>query len=148
MWRFCTCRFPSVQQKSTSARLAISMDMLPVYVIRRNKFFFSSLGNQRPTCCKWEQYMLVTSPYAATQKIWSLVMILFCLQVKIQCTQADCKKIPTPSYLTTNLAYKLMPYHTRNQYLRARLDTCTNVYIKVKVLLFYIVPLDQMDHPA
>ena len=28
----------------------------------------------------------------------------FCLQVKIQCTQADCKKIPTPSHLITNLA--------------------------------------------
>ena len=50
----------------------------------------------------------------------------FCLQVKIQCTQAECK-IPTPSQLITNLAYKLKPHQTGNQYLRARLDTCKDV---------------------
>ena len=53
----------------------------------------------------------------------------FCLQVKIQHTQADCKRIPTPSHLTTNLAYRLKPYHTRNQYLRARFDSCADVEI-------------------
>ena len=52
----------------------------------------------------------------------------FCLQVKIQCTQTS-SNIPTTSYFITNLAYKLKPHHKRNQYLRARLDTCTNVYI-------------------
>ena len=51
----------------------------------------------------------------------------FCLQVKIQQSQAECKKIPTPSHLITNLAYKLKPHQTRNQNLRARLDTCTDV---------------------
>ena len=29
--------------------------------------------------------------------------------------------------LITNLAYRLKPHHTRNLYLRARLDTCTDV---------------------
>ena len=53
---------------------------------------------------------------------------LFCLQVKIQCTQAS-SKIPTTSNLITNLAYRLKPHHKRNQYLRARLDTHTNVNI-------------------
>ena len=53
----------------------------------------------------------------------------FCLEVKIQHTQAECKKIPTPSHLITNLAYKLKPHQTRNQYLRARLDTCADVNI-------------------
>ena len=53
----------------------------------------------------------------------------FCLQVKIQQSQAECKKIPTPSYLITYLAYKLVPHQTRNQYLRGRLDTCTDVNI-------------------
>ena len=52
----------------------------------------------------------------------------FCLQVKIQCTQAECK-IPSPYYLITNLAYKLEPHQIRNQYLRARLDTCADVNI-------------------
>ena len=52
----------------------------------------------------------------------------FSLQVKIQCTQASCE-IPTQSHLITNLAYRLKPHHKRNQYLRARLDTCANVNI-------------------
>ena len=52
----------------------------------------------------------------------------FCLQVKIQCTQAN-SKIPTPHHLITNLAYRLKPHHKRNQYLRARLDTWANVNI-------------------
>ena len=60
----------------------------------------------------------------------------FCLQVKIQCTQAS-SKIPT-SHLITNLAYKLKPHHRRNQYLRARLDTCANVNI-MPVSLYKLV---------
>ena len=38
-------------------------------------------------------------------------------------------KIPTPSHLVTNFAYRLKPHHTRNQYLKARLDTCADVNI-------------------
>ena len=38
----------------------------------------------------------------------------FCLQVKIQQSKAEGKKIPTPSHLITNLAYKLKPHQTRN----------------------------------
>ena len=53
----------------------------------------------------------------------------FCLQVNIQHAQADCKKIPTLSHLITNLAYRLKPHHTRNQYLRSRLDMCADVNI-------------------
>ena len=52
----------------------------------------------------------------------------FCLQVKMQCTEAK-SKFPTLHHLTTNLAYRLMPYHKGNHYLRARLDTCADVNI-------------------
>ena len=52
----------------------------------------------------------------------------FCLQVKIQCTQAN-TKFPTPHHLITNLAFRLKPHHRGNQYLRVRLDTCTDVNI-------------------
>ena len=51
----------------------------------------------------------------------------FCLQVKIKCKQDKEQKVPRPTHLITNLAYKLKPHHTRNLYLRARLDTCTDV---------------------
>ena len=53
----------------------------------------------------------------------------FCLQIKVQWTQANLQKIPRPAHLITNLAYRLKSHHTRNLYLRARLDTCTDVNI-------------------
>ena len=53
----------------------------------------------------------------------------FCLQAKTHHTQAEYKKIPIPSHLITNLAYKLKPHQTRHQYLRARLETCADVNI-------------------
>ena len=49
--------------------------------------------------------------------------------MKIQQSKAEGKKIPTPSHLITNLAYKLKPHQTRNQYLRARLNSCRDVNI-------------------
>ena len=51
----------------------------------------------------------------------------FCLQVKIKCKQDKEQKVPRPTHLITNFAYRLKPHHTRNLYLRARLDTCTDV---------------------
>ena len=69
------------------------------------------------------------NPYAATQKIVHPVMSHSVCQVKIQHSQAEDKKIPTPSHLFTNLAYKLKPHQRRNQYLRERLDTCADVNI-------------------
>ena len=53
----------------------------------------------------------------------------FCLQLKVQCTQAAFKKVPTPSHLITNLAYWLKIHHTRIQYFRTRLDICADVNI-------------------
>ena len=35
--------------------------------------------------------------------------------------------MPKPIYLMANLAYDLQEHHQRNQYLQARLDTCTDV---------------------
>ena len=52
----------------------------------------------------------------------------FCLQVQLQNTQVE-TKTPAPQHLITNLAYKLKPHHKKTQYLRARLDTCTDVNI-------------------
>ena len=49
----------------------------------------------------------------------------FCLKVKLNSTQAE---TPAPLHLITNLAYKLKS-HKKTQYLRARLDTCSDVNI-------------------
>ena len=72
----------------------------------------------------------------------------FCLQIKVQHTQASLKKIPTPTHVITNLTYTLQPHHTRNQYLRARLDTYTNVNVmpaSVYSLLFKDPELKKLD---
>ena len=53
----------------------------------------------------------------------------FCLQIKVQCTQANAQRIPKPAHLITNLTYRLKSCYTRNLYLRARLDTCADVNI-------------------
>ena len=53
----------------------------------------------------------------------------FCLQLQAHCNQVEGKKIPNPVHLITNIAYRLKPYHNRNMYLQARLDTCADVYI-------------------
>ena len=51
----------------------------------------------------------------------------FCLQFKIKQKQDNEQKVPRPTHLITNLSYRLKPHHTRNLYLRARIDTCADV---------------------
>ena len=51
----------------------------------------------------------------------------FCLQVRIKCKQGKEQKVPRPTHLITNLAYRLKPHHTINLNFRARLDTCADV---------------------
>ena len=51
----------------------------------------------------------------------------FCLQIKIKCPLDKQQTESRPIHLITNLAYRLKPHHTRNLYLRARLDTCMDV---------------------
>ena len=72
----------------------------------------------------------------------------FCWKIQVQQTQTSSKKIPTPTHLITNLAYRLKPHHSRNKYLRARLDTCTDVNImpaSVYFLLFKDPELKKLD---
>ena len=53
----------------------------------------------------------------------------FCLQLQAQSNQAEGKQIPKHVHLIMNLAYLLKPHHTRNMYLWAWLDICTDVNI-------------------
>ena len=87
-------RVSTVQQRSIKASLATSMGPLLDYVIKRNRFLLSQ-GNQRHICYKWEQHMLVASPYGATQKICLLVTSLFACMSRYSACTADYKKIPT-----------------------------------------------------
>ena len=51
----------------------------------------------------------------------------FCLQVRIRKHTKGMQKPPNTTHLITNIAYRLKPHHTRNQYLIARIDTGAEV---------------------
>ena len=88
----CMQKVSSVQERSINASLATSMDTFLAYVIKRNKFL-SSLGNQT-MCYKGEQYMLVTSPYKANQKICLLMMIIFAFKSRYSAPKLIGRRFP------------------------------------------------------
>ena len=47
--------------------------------------------------------------------------------MKVQKTQFSHPQVPKPVYLMANLVYHFQMHHRKNQYLHARLDTCTDV---------------------
>ena len=47
--------------------------------------------------------------------------------MKVQKTQLTNLQLPKPVYLMANPVYHLQMHHRQNQYLHARLDTCTDV---------------------
>ena len=107
-----------------SVKLVTSLDSLPAFVIRKSKLH-SSPGNQRHINYKLGQYMQKKVPYVVNLKITAPVRIPFACRSKY----STCKLILRRYQRITNLAYRLKSHHTRNLYLRARLDTCADVYI-------------------
>ena len=53
----------------------------------------------------------------------------FCLQVKVNKQHKKAQKLPNMTHLLTNIVYRLKPHHTRNQYLRAWIDTGAEVIL-------------------
>ena len=49
-----------------------------------------------------------------------------CLQMQDKSAQAK-TKLNKPQHLVTNIEYKLKPHRKRTKFLRAKLDTCSNV---------------------
>ena len=116
------------QVKSSSVKLATSLDTLPVCVIRKKQAPFKSRKpkvHQLQACTVYVK----DSANCSQSEDDSSSKDSFCLQVKVKQTQANLQRIPRPTHLITNLAYRLKPHHTRNLYLRARLDTCADVNI-------------------
>ena len=66
----------------------------------------------------------------------------FCLQVKVNKQNKRTQKLPNTTHLLTNIAYWLKPHHTRNQYLRARIDTGTEVNL-MPVSVYRLIYQDQ-----
>ena len=65
----------------------------------------------------------------------------FCLQVRIWKQHSQKQQIPKLTHLITNIAYQLKQHHTRNQYLRARIDTSA----KINLMLFSVYRLIYHD---
>ena len=113
----------------------ISVQVLPqVWTLYKLMFsketiFFSNLGNQRPPMLQVGAVYICDKVHMGHSEDFSSSNESFCMQVKMQYTQAECKKIPTPSHLIIKLAYKLKPHQIRNQYLRAILDPCADVNV-------------------
>ena len=66
----------------------------------------------------------------------------FCLQVRIQKQHNQKQQIPKLSHLITNIAYQLKQHHTRNQYLRARIDTGAKINL-MPVSVYKLIYHDQ-----
>ena len=101
------------------------MATLPVFVIRKKQANFKPRRpkvHQSQACAVYAK----ESAICGQSEDDSSSEDSFCLQVKIKCTQANLQRIPRPTHLITNLAYRLKQHHTRNLYLRARLDTCAD----------------------
>ena len=66
----------------------------------------------------------------------------FCLQVKIKRQHDGTQRIPRPTHLITNIAYWLKQHCTRNQFLRARIDTGEEVNL-MPVSVYKLIYHDQ-----
>ena len=66
----------------------------------------------------------------------------FCLQVRIRKQHNEKQQIPKLTHLITNIAYQLKQHHTRNQYLRARIDTGAEINL-MPVSVYRLIYHDQ-----
>ena len=118
VWRFSPCgRIFSALQRYSNVKLVTSLDISLLFVMKRIKHTFRS---RRPKAHQLQEGTVYVQEKAKCghSEDYSSSDDSFCLQIKVKHTQASLKKIPTPTHLITNLAYRLRPHHTRNQYLR------------------------------
>ena len=66
----------------------------------------------------------------------------FCLQVRVRKQTKGTQKFPDTTHLIANIAYRLKQHHTRNQYLRARIDTGAEVNL-MPVSVYRLIYQDQ-----
>ena len=115
-----TTKDSHAQLRNTNASHVISLDTLPVNVSKGNNTHNTNLDD--PKHIKYRLNELYDSPDSYRSDV-SSSEDSFCLQVKIKRQCDGTQKIPRATHLITNIAYQLKQHHTRNQYLRARIDT-------------------------
>ena len=126
--------------RNTNARHATNLDTLLVNVSKE-----SNTHNTRLDNLKLIKYMSTT--YMMTQRVIHQMLgsseDSFCLQVRIWKQHSQKQQIPKLTHLITNIAYWLKQHHTRNQYLRARIDTSAEInFIPVSVYRLIYHDLD------
>ena len=124
------CKDSNALQRSTNVRCATNMVTSPVYVTKRN--LKCIIGIVAETL-KHTNYMQVpcmhkTVPITVIPKNPAL-MNHFAYSYKHKSNQAEGKQIPKLVHLIMSLAYCLKPHHTRNMYLWAWLNMCTDMNI-------------------
>ena len=112
--------------RSINAKLTISLAISQACATKRN-MHTPNQGDLRCTNCKQVPFMHAAICHVDHLDDDSTANDSFCLQVMIKCNLKEEQRVPRPTHLITNLAYRLQPHHHRNLYLRARLDTCTDV---------------------
>ena len=89
---------------------------------------YSQYKYRRPKAHQIQTDEIYDSPDSYSSEV-SSSKDTFCLQVKIKQQQDGVQKVSRPTHLITNISYCLKQHHTRNQYLRARIDTCMDMNI-------------------
>ena len=127
------------QLRNTNARHVINLDILPVNVSKGNSIHNINSDNPKHTKIQVDESYDNPDNYSSDV---SSSKDSFCLQVKIRRQPNGTQKIPKPTHLITNIAYLLKQHHTRNQYLRARIDTAA----EVKLMPVSVYRLIYHDH--
>ena len=65
----------------------------------------------------------------------------FCLQMQVKSAEESTKK-NKPQHLATNIEYRLKPHRRRTKFLRAKIDTCSNVNL-IPISVYKLIYKDQ-----
>ena len=124
--------------RNINARHATNLDTSPVNVSKGGNIHNTKLDN--PKLIKYTD-----NPYNDPDSYPSDISSSedsFCLQVRIRKQLNGKQQIPKLTHLITNIVYWLKQHHTRNQYLRARIDTGAEVNL-MPVSVYRLIYHDQ-----
>ena len=112
------------QLRNTNARHATNLDILHINVSKGNNIHNTKFRQPKAHQIQVDESYDNLDNYSSDV---SSSKDSFCLKVKIKRQPNETQTIPKPTHLITNIAYWLKQHHTRNQYLRARIDTGAEV---------------------
>ena len=112
------------QQRNISVRYVINLDILLANVSKKKQHPQHRFRQPKAHQIQVDESYNHLENYSSDI---SLCKDSFCLQVGVRKQTKGTQKLPNTTHLITNIAYRLKPHHTRNQNLRARIDTGAKV---------------------